>query len=57
MRRSVATRSTLGAALAATAALVLPGCSAPTKPEDAAPPASADTAHNFGFPLRFSPVS
>lgn len=55
MRRSVATRLTLGAALAATATLLLPGCSASTKPADTAPPSSADTARNFGFPLGFSP--
>jgi predicted metalloendopeptidase len=55
MSRSVPIHLILGAALAATATLLLPGCSAPTKPADAAPPASADTAHNFGFPLGFSP--
>ena len=55
MSRSVPTRLILGAALAASATLLLPGCSAPTKPADAAPPASADAARNFGFPLGFSP--
>ena len=55
MSRSVPTRLILGAALAASATLLLPGCSTPTKPADAAPPASADAAGNFGFPLGFSP--
>jgi putative endopeptidase len=55
MRRSVPTRLILGAALAASATLLLPGCSAPTKLADAVPPASVDAAHNFGFPLGFSP--
>jgi predicted metalloendopeptidase len=55
MSRSVPIHLILGAALAATATLLLPGCAAPTKPADAALPASADTAHNFGFPLGFSP--
>lgn len=55
MSQSVPTRLILGAALAAAATLLLPGCSAPTKPVDAAPPASADPARNFGFPLGFSP--
>ena len=56
MGRSVPTRLILGAALAASATVLLPGCSAPTKPADAAPPSSADASGNFGFPLGFSPA-
>ena len=55
MSHTVPTRLTLGAVLAASAALLLPGCSAPTKPVDAPPHASADADRNFGFPLGFSP--
>ena len=55
MSRLDPTRLILSGALAASATLMLPGCSAPFKPADTAPPASADTAHNFGFPLGFSP--
>jgi putative endopeptidase len=55
MSRIVPPRLILGVALAASVTLLLPGCSAPTKPADAAPPASADAARNFGFPLGFSP--
>ncbi len=55
MSRSVPTRLILGAALAAAATLLLPGCSIPAKPADPAPTASADAARNFGFPLGFSP--
>ncbi|HSN46388.1 MAG TPA: hypothetical protein VLW08_08515, partial [Casimicrobiaceae bacterium] len=53
MHRSVPTRLLFGAALAASATLLLPGCSVPSKSADAAPPAAA--ARNFGFPLGFSP--
>lgn len=52
---SVPIRLILGVALAASAALLLPGCSAPTKSADAAPPTVADAARNFDFPLGFSP--
>ena len=55
MSRSAPTRLILGAALAVSATLLLPACSTPAKPADAAPPASADAAGNFGFPLGFSP--
>ena len=55
MNRFVPTRLILGAVLAASATLLLPGCSTPTKPADAAPSASAEAAGNFGFPLGFSP--
>ena len=55
MNRSVPSSLILGAALAASATLLLPGCSVPSKPADAAPPAAADAASNFGFPLGFSP--
>ena len=55
MNRSVPSSLILGAALAASATLLLPGCSTPAKPADAAPPASADAARNFDFPLGFSP--
>jgi predicted metalloendopeptidase len=55
MNRLDPIRLILSGALAASAALLLPGCSTPTKPADTAPPASADTARNFGFPLGFSP--
>ena len=56
MSRSVPTRLILGAAVAASAALLLPGCATPTKPAEPPPPASADAARNFGFPLGFSPA-
>ena len=55
MNHSIPTRLVLGAALAATTTLLLPGCSTPTRPADAAPPVSAEAAGNFGFPLGFSP--
>ena len=55
MNRFVPTRLILGAVLAASATLLLPGCSTPAKPADAAPSASAEAARNFGFPLGFSP--
>jgi predicted metalloendopeptidase len=55
MSRSAPNRRILGAALAVSATLLLPACSTPAKPRDAAPPASADAAGNFGFPLGFSP--
>jgi len=56
MNRSVPIRLTLGTALAVSAMLLLRGCSAvPAKRADSAPPASTDTARNFGFPLGFSP--
>ena len=55
MPRLAPTPLMLGATLVAAAAL-MPGCSAPTKPADAAPRASADAANNFGFPLGFSPA-
>ena len=55
MSRSVPTRLILGAALAASATLLLPGCSVPTKPVETPTPAMADAAGNFGFPLGFSP--
>ena len=54
MRHSVPTRLLIGAAFAASAAL-LPGCSVPTKPAEAPPAASTDDSRNFGFPLGFSP--
>ena len=55
MRRLASTRLILGTLLAASATLLLPGCSSPAKPMDAASPAAADAARNFGFPLGFSP--
>jgi predicted metalloendopeptidase len=55
MNRSVPSGLILGAALAAFATLLLPGCSVPSKPADAAPPAAPEAARNFGFPLGFSP--
>ena len=54
MSRSVPTRLILGAVLAAIATLLLPGCSTPTKPTDAAPATAADATCNFGYPLGFS---
>jgi hypothetical protein len=56
MSRSVPIRLTHHAALAASATLLLPGCSAATEPADAPPHASADADHIFGFPLGFSPT-
>jgi hypothetical protein len=56
MSRSVPIRLTHRAALVASATLLLPGCSAATKPADAPPHASADADHNFGFPPGFSPT-
>jgi len=55
MKGLVLIRQILGAALVATAMMLLPGCSAPTKPAEAVPTASANAAGNFGFPLGFSP--
>jgi predicted metalloendopeptidase len=57
MRNTITpSRRILGATLAASAMVLLPGCSAPTKPVEPAPVASAETARNFGFPLGFSPA-
>ncbi len=55
MNHSIPTRLVLGAVLAATTTLLLPACSTPTKPADAAPAVAPDAARNFGFPLGFSP--
>ena len=56
MSRSVPIRLILGAALAASATLLLPGCSTPTKPADAAPPAAADAARQLRLPARLLAV-
>ncbi|MFO1313051.1 MAG: M13 family metallopeptidase [Burkholderiales bacterium] len=55
MSRPITTCTMIGAALAASFALLVTGCSVATRPADAAAAASSDAARNFGFPLGFSP--